>query len=314
MQRFFTNNRILLILALVGIVSIAIAFVPATEKDYIVITAPLNNTLGAIQQIGNWKKWHPELAGSKDSVLIKDKTLTFGNHKIEVLTITAFGILVKESNDQRQTLYSLLVQPGEDPNVSVVEIRFSTTVLRLLFDELKNVATSTLNPTLNALRKYLENTESYYGFPIQLRTVTDTLVITTSTEAASVKVTDSLAIMFNRLHAFTNENKLPITDSPIAYIERTGRPTKKLMAGLPVTRQVQATPGLEFQRMPEGRMLTVDFNGSYNEIQKAYMAADRYVTDHNLKTVALPYERYYTKAISSEDSNRMKIRIYIPIL
>ena len=86
------------------------------------------------------------------------------------------------------------------------------------------------------------------------------------------------------------------------------------MAAIPVSKQVQTPPLLEFLRMPEGRMLTVDFNGDYRDIQKAYIAADRYVADYNLKPVALPYERYYTKAVSAADSSRMKIRIYIPVL
>jgi len=304
----------LILLSLCAVLLFSLAFVPATEKDYIIINAPLNNTLSAIQQIANWKKWHPSLRDTTDSVEIHEKFIQQGRDSIQVLTITAFGILVKESDSSNHILYSLIVRPSDDPYLSKVEIRFSTTILRLLYDESKNLATSELNPILNSLRKYLENTEAYYGFPIQFRPVTDTLVITTMSEASAVVVPDTLHNMFSRLYDFTAENSLRITDSPIAYIQRTENTRRKLMAGLPVTKEATVKPGLEYQRMPQGRMLTIDFNGDYRSIQKAYTAADRYITDHNLKTVALPYERYYTKPVDSEDSSRMKIRIYIPVL
>ncbi|HSB93800.1 MAG TPA: GyrI-like domain-containing protein, partial [Flavitalea sp.] len=105
-----------------------------------------------------------------------------------------------------------------------------------------------------------------------------------------------------------------VFDSPIAYIQRIQATRKKLMAAIPVSKEVPSTPGLEFLRMPDGRMLTVDFNGNYRDIQQAYLAADRYISDYNLKPVALPYERYYTRAVTATDSTHMKIRIYIPVL
>jgi effector-binding domain-containing protein len=262
----------------------------------------MNNIMSSVQQVGNWKKWHPHLKSKNDSV------------KIDAITITPFGILVKQTEMQKESLYSLIVQPTDDSNTSAVEIRFRTNLLRLIFDELKNLGPGSLNPLLKSLRQYLETPKLFYGYPMEFTKITDTLVLTTTSEAAVAHVTDSLRAMFNRLRAFVQQNAIPITDSPIAYIQRIKSPRKKLMAAIPVGKKAPTSGLLEFLHMPDGRMLTVDYTGDYRNIQSAYIAADRYIDDYNLKPVALPYERYYTHAISAADSTKMKIRIYIPVL
>ena len=157
MQRFLKSNKILIAIVICLLAIGASSFIPVTEKDYIVINAPMNNIMSSIQQVSNWKKWHPELQSENDSA------------KIDVLTITPFGILVKETKKDKEALYSLVVIPSDTSNTSKVEIRFRTTLARLIFDELKNLMPSSLNPILKALRQYLENTQSYYGFPYEGR-------------------------------------------------------------------------------------------------------------------------------------------------
>ena len=310
MRSFLNTNKILIAIIIAALAIGSTSFIPATEKEYIIINAPMNNIIASVQQLPNWAKWHPDLQNKNDSVTIEKKSISSGNTKIDIVTVTPFGILVKQNDEQTELLYSLLVKPTEASNTSSVEIRFRTNLLRLLFHKL---GTSSLNPLLKALKQYLENPGSYYGFPMEFTKITDTLVLTTTSEAATEHVTDSLRQMFKRLHSFILQNSLPITDSPIAYIQRIQAPRKKLMAAIPVSKQSPATGMLEFLRMPEGRTLTVDFNGDYRNIQQAYIAADRYINDYNLQQVALPYERYYTHAISASDSTKMKIRIYIPV-
>jgi effector-binding domain-containing protein len=301
MRSFLKSNKLFIAIIIVVLAVAGAAFIPVTEKDYIVINAPMNNIMNSVQQVGNWKKWHPDLK-SNDSA------------KIDVITITPFGILVKQTENQNESLYSLVVQPSDAPNTSAVEIRFRTNLLRLLFDELKNLGPGSLNPLLKSLRQYLETPKLFYGFPMEFTKITDTLVLTTTSESAVADVTDSLRAMFHRLRSFVEQNSIPITDSPIAYIQRIQAPRKKLMAAIPVAKKTAPGGLLEFLHMPDGRMLTVEYNGDYRNIQSAYIAADRYINDYNLKPVALPYERYYTHAVSAADSTRMKIRIYIPVL
>jgi effector-binding domain-containing protein len=302
MHSFLKSNKVFVAIISAILAIGAAAFIPVTEKDYIVINAPMNNIMTSVQQVSNWKKWHPELQSKKDSVTI------------DVIKITPFGILVKETDKQKQSLYSLVVEPIDTSNTTKVEIRFRTNLLRLIFDELKNLAPSSLNPILKSLRQYLESPKQFYGFPMAFTKITDSLVLTTTSEAAAKDVTDSLRQMFNRLHWFVQQHSLPVFDSPIAYIQRIQATRKKLMAAIPVSKEAPTKPPLEFLRMPDGRMLTVDFTGDYRNIQRAYLAADRYINDYDLKPVALPYERYITHPISAEDSTRMKIRIYFPVL
>ena len=120
MQSFLKSNKILLAI-IIAVVAIGSAtFIPVTEKDYIVINAPMNNILSSVQQVSNWKKWHPDLQDKNDSA------------KMDVLSITPFGILVKQTQQQKESLYSLIVVPSDTSNTSKVEIRFRTTLLRLL--------------------------------------------------------------------------------------------------------------------------------------------------------------------------------------
>ena len=302
MHAFLRFNKIVLSIIIAVLAIAATAFIPVTEKDFIVINAPMNNIMNSVQQVSNWKKWHPDLEHKKDSV------------KIDVLTITPFGILVKQTDRQKESLYSLLVKPTDASNTSSVEIRFRTNLMRLLIDELKSLGPGSLNPVLKSLREYLENPKLFYGYPMEFTKITDTLVLTTTSEAAVGNVTDSLREMFVRLRSFVHQHSIPVTDSPIAYIQRIQATRKKLMAAIPVSKRAPTSGLLEFLHMPDGRMLTVHFNGDYRNIQNAYIAADRYINDYNLKPVALPYERYLTYPVSASDSTRMKIRIYIPVL
>ena len=89
MQSFLKSNKILLAI-IIAVVAIGSAtFIPVTEKDYIVINAPMNNILSSVQQVSNWKKWHPDLQDKNDST------------KMEVLSITPFGILVKQTQGSK---------------------------------------------------------------------------------------------------------------------------------------------------------------------------------------------------------------------
>lgn len=303
-------KRPLLVTAIVIVVLVTAALIPVTEKDYIVLQAPLNNTLHAVQELKYWQQWHPDMPADTAGIQVSGERLTAGRLTVEVITTTPFGILVKQSLNGDESIYSLSVKPSDDPNLSRVEIRFGTRLLRLIWDEIVNFLPTGPNRLLLALNRYLTDTKAFYGFPIEYTPVTDTLVITVDGSANTRFIKDSITNYLQTLRTFAADSRLIITDSPMAYIQRTEQPVKNLMAGLPVNREVPVKSPIEYQRMPQGRMVTIDFKGPYSQIQDAYRAGDRFINDYNLKTVALPYERYY----SISDSTRAHVKIFIPIL
>ena len=292
------------------------AFIPMAGKDQILIKAPLNNILLAVQDLSKWKNWHPDLlSSSPEPVAAADQQqYRAKNLQVKILSKSPFGILVNENQNGKEKVYSLLVIPSDDPGISAVQIAYKTTLLKGMLEQITSLFSGKPDPQLAALRSYLTEPKRYYGYEMAFITVTDTLVATTLSKASQGAVTDSLKQMFARLHDFTERNRLTVTDKPIAYIQRNTRGESNLMAGLPVSRETEPQGSIRFQKMPLGRMLIVEFSGDYRNIQKAYTAADRYINDYGLKTVALPYERYLTNAVTATDSTRMKIRLYFPIL
>ena len=138
----------------------------------------------------------------------------------------------------------------------------------------------------------------------------------TSTRAEMDKIA---AAGFEKLLAFTKENKIKVTGPPFIIYKNFSRSkdTLNYMLSIPIKEEIFTMPGSEYEggRLKAFNALKTSAKGDYSHLPKAWDAAYKHIIENSLKeNPALPYIVYYTKNIN--DTRRPSAwvsDIYIPI-
>jgi len=86
-----------------------------------------------------------------------------------------------------------------------------------------------------------------------------------------------------------------------------------MMAGIPVNKTVPSNPDIQFVKMPKGRMLVGEYEGIYSKKASLSNAMEKYIRDHMMVGVAVPYEKYLNDSIPANDTSIVKLKMYYPV-
>jgi len=292
-------------------------FMPVTFKQEIAVEAPLNNISNALLNLEKWRYWHPSIRTVSDSGKIIYNTTKAGHpiitskeSTIELRNSSALGILVRETSLTKNRWYSLFIIPqGNDPTY-IISLKEKGNLLQWT---VRNLRGSEKNKILSTLKSYIENPANYYGFPIHLGDVVDTIVVTKEFTCATDHLYKKLEKTFGELNEYIKSNNLTVTHKKIAFIQYRNKDTLQVMAGVPVNKEADKQEHLYYQRMPKGRMLIGRYEGRYSELHKLYAAMSQYIIDYSLKPVALSYEKYLSDQPPASTESHVVIDVYFPI-
>ena len=152
-------------------------------KKEIAIKSSIYNVAAEFTNLRNWKNWYPELQkGDTASFTYSASTtalnsfLRAGDHLYTILGGNPAYTLVKEESPGSKEYHSFYASPDTFGISSrVVWIR-SLSPLHWL--QAKLFPRGEMDTTLRHLKRFMEDPSLYYGFPLSIVPVEDTLVLT----------------------------------------------------------------------------------------------------------------------------------------
>ncbi|HUB61662.1 MAG TPA: GyrI-like domain-containing protein [Puia sp.] len=267
--------------------------IPVSLTSRLTIDASFNNTLAQVVHPGNWKNWYP--AGI--------------DYHAEQRTPLSWQ--VETTTGSRPATFSFALLPTRFPDQVEIVVGSKTRLLyRLLpFDHHPSPGIT----AITALKSYLEDPNAFYGFPIAIQQVTDTVYLTIRSVLKKKDLFEKLPGLFSQLGQFIRDKDLRIVNDRSVSFEPARQDSLSVMAGIPVNRTVTGEGRIVCMQMPKGRMLVGRYRGSFAGRQALYKSMQRYRADHHLSLVADPYEQYTDNRLPVNDSSIISIELYFPI-
>lgn len=284
------------------------------------ISRPIDEVAVQFTDLKNWPHWHPDLVGKNPDSIHFSETTGKVNSFIEVsdgrrFTLTAVnpaGIVFKESFKNSNSYQSLIAVPDSMGRTTIVTgIRFVSG-----WDWIREKV-SPQNKIIRVLQSFMffvENPLTFYGFPIEIRPVSDSLIMTGQRIIRAGAKNLPIQQIYKELTDYARANNLPYKTYHYISIKATDSGHIRVAVGIPVNKRGPAVKDIKFLEMPiRGRLLIGSVTGSPARIKELYVAMEKYIKDKNLKRVADPLEKYGYFPVSAEDSLHISVEVQIPI-
>ncbi len=311
---------VFLAVLIITIALIAAFFIPVKQTNELGVEANFYNVLEQLNYPSNWIKWQASLQQifNKDSVKCRIKndavnsafSIEIPEHTFYVKKSTPLTFTVEEKIKNKFSVYGITVVSTTLPNkTNIATIRRLSLFNYIFSSNKKNAA----DITANNLKTFLENPTAFYGYKLKIEGVVDTNVVVTKKIVATKDRQRQLASMYNDLTAFIHANNLTVMQPKIASLKTRSNDSTEMMAGIPVNKTVPSNPDIQFVKMPKGRMLVGEYEGIYSKKASLSNAMEKYIRDHMMVGVAVPYEKYLNDSIPANDTSIVKLKMYYPV-
>jgi effector-binding domain-containing protein len=166
---------------------------------------------------------------------------------------------------------------------------------------------------LKSLKIFAENPSNLYGYPIRINKVSDPLLCLHRKTVAKENVKANIPKMVQDISRYLSQNSIAYKRN-YYYVSYFPVDSKniEIAVGIPVTDEFKAKNSFELLKFPvNGRLLVGDYEGPATQLNKIYIAMDKYVTDKKMSKVALPMEKYPYSAAS--DTAAIKMQLIYPV-
>jgi hypothetical protein len=310
------SYAIVILLLVAGLV-FYISAVPHTYRHEVIIRYGLFKTGEQLNNPINVVKWYipfetdeaiKKTEQSKNPVTVNDNSLT-------VTEPTLTSAIIKSGYKNRIKQFLFTAMPIDtSSNSCTLWLVYKSTLLDHWLDKgdlEKNAVRSLAN-----LKDQMEDTRRFYGYPITQTTVTDTSFLFLP---AVVPVTEKKAAtkaLFDKLIAYAKEKNAGYTGTRIFYSSPEGKDLVRLHASIVIRNNIRTAPdeAIQFKRMPFGKnLLVADYTGPFGEVSKVYTAMENYKSDHNLSSMAIPFQKFMTDGYDFADDQMVEMKVYYPI-
>jgi hypothetical protein len=302
-------------------------FIPVSREQRLFISNTYQNLASSLDQPRNWIKWNSDVrdAWQKDSLTChfqRDSaqnilTIEIPGKKIRITGLSYLLYQLEEvKNNRTSSAFGFGIVPyvgnGQQQSQHNSEIAYSyqTNLFYKLFPFMEKEPFA--NRTIAGLRSYLENNTRFYGFPIDIKPAADTFFLTRNQDLTRQEVFSRLPLLFHDLDTFARANGCQPGKKNISYTMQ-GHDSLTLMAGINIDKMIKGDYLFNFRQLAGDQMLAVGtFKGLYRDRPLLYQAMEKYLIDHQLMRMALPYERY-SSALPIADSSTVSFELCYPL-
>ncbi|MDB5134581.1 MAG: hypothetical protein JWP37_1184 [Mucilaginibacter sp.] len=298
--------------------AIIIGFIPVNKQVIIKINAPYFNCYQQLFLSKNWKKWQPDISKSfaKDSSLCSINAIPHGftfvtpDEHILVRQQSSNVLYITKMLHGNEFNYSYSILAKDFGLTTTIIVDFRSNIIRSLIpafweSDLKKT-------TINNFKRFMENTELYYGFNIRKTFINEKKILVKSKTVAAKSKYAEAATMLQQLHDFIKIKQLKPAGPVMAqYFTKQGD-SIQMMIGIPVDREVAEHKGLVYMRIPATNALIADFKGRYGDKQKIYAAVGNYMRDKFQNPKISPLEIFENK-FPANDNDTANFRLTYPI-
>jgi effector-binding domain-containing protein len=320
---------------------IASFFIPASVENRVFIANTYQNIASSLNQPRNWTKWdagvreawqkdsstcsfHRDSARNIFTIEIPGKKIRVtqlsyllyqleevknnGTSSISGIALTPYaGYGQRHADDDQQHAGNDQQRSEHNPNIVYSQ---ATNLFYKLFPFLEKAPFA--KRTVSDLRSYLENSTRFYGFSIDVKQTADTFFLTKKEDLPQQDLFSRMPVLFREIDQYARENGCRpgiknITYSVLAHDSLT------LMAGYNIDKMIKGDYLYNFRQLPGDQVVAVGtFNGSYHDRPLLYQAMEKYISDHQLIRIGLPYERYLS-ALPVADTSAVNLELCYPL-
>lgn len=308
----------ILILLLLVIASVYL-FIPNTISfnQSISIKANKDGLYRNLFEEKNWGKWLPsDTAWEKDSL----HHFFYYNdyvYRIDNKGISSFGISITDKNFKAVT--SLILFATRLDSVKLVWeaiIPASYSPLRRLQVYLKSrTLNNDIKTILEKMQSFFSKTENVYGFDIRNASVVDTALISTFASSKRYPGTEFVYSLIDQLKKYITAQSAKETGFPMLNVSTAGSINFLVKVAIPTDKELPSSGNISYRWMlGGGNILVTEVKGGPSTIAKAFQQIENYVTDHEHRSPAIPFQSLVTDRRLESDTTKWITRIYYPIL
>jgi hypothetical protein len=292
------------------------AFVPRTiRKD---VTAPYYMDVAgrALNRPDMIAKWYVPF-NTLDAQQIKRNAyppaLVAGDRSVTLLATTSISgiLLAKDGKDSAEFLFTAR-HDTVDIN-SIISLVYKTTLFRQLTGGSK-LEKDALK-SLDNLGAVLNDVKLFYGYPLQKIEVEDTSFLTARKTVGPGELQKGKKELFDMLLKAAQDRNAGYNGVRIFHPSKQQDGSWSLFAGVGVTKHFD-TPEkepIQYRMMPYKKLLLVcDYEGPYYKVEEINTAMKRYLDDHQMVNLAIPFEKIMQDSHDFGDSANVKLRITYP--
>lgn len=282
------------LILLVAVVLIATAgFLRYTLTRKALIKVSIFDLSAQLSDLKKWEKWDK---------LISDKDFS--------LHINSPASFVLQDNGHASAQY-IILKPVNADILTQIEWTKSTTGFEWLLT--KFTGKDDINNQLNSLKAFAEDPSNLYGYPIRVTKVSDPLLCLNRKTVTKENVKDNIPQMVQHLSRYLSDNNISYKRDYyyVSYFPLDSK-NMEIAVGVSITEDFKTKNNFEILKFPvNGRLLVGDYEGPTTQLNKLYIAMDKYVTDKKMSKVALPMEKYpYNPALNTE---AIKMQLIYPV-
>ena len=295
---------------------------PFTFKitSQVAISRSIYEVAAQFTDLKNWPHWHPDLTGinqdslnySESKEIINSFIRTSNGRQFTLTAVNPAGIVFKESFKNKTGYQSMIASSDSLGRTTRVSGILFVSALDWLKEKMSS--RNKIKMELRALKLFVENPLTFYGFPIVIKPVSDTLIMTLQKIIPIGETNLPFQQIYTDLTNYARANKLIYKSYRYLSFKDVDSRNFRLAVGIPVNKRAKATKNIQFLEMPvQGRLLIGKTTGSPSRIRALYAAMEKYMKDKNLKRVADPLEKYEDFPRSAQDSLHINVEVQIPI-
>lgn len=247
------------------------------------------------------------------SATFRNDRLVWENDTITILKLSAFNIDFRRSNPNGSLNFNISVVPDKD---SVFQSYF---VLNYTIPRWKHIFGNDLaedaRASLDSLQAFLGNPEKLYGFPLKSEPVADTSFLFARKTIAKKDFATETKAIFDMLISEAEKRGAGYNGVRIFHFQDNGD-QRTLFASVGINKDVVTKEGdiVSLKKMPyQMNLLTLDYNGPYRDITKAYQALEDYRSDNRYVTMAIPFHKYMQEGYGFADSAVVHMKVCYPV-
>ncbi|MBM3417002.1 MAG: hypothetical protein FJY20_11305 [Bacteroidetes bacterium] len=270
------------------------------------------------EQLNNpeaWKRWYFPFTGEETITTSKDKNkIQTRDYSLAVSAITMYSAVLEAGYKKKKKFFSFAaLTDTSDVTVSDITLSYSTTLFRKWFAKTK--LEKNAEKSLENLKDYMTDTRRFYGFEIQRVTVEDTAFLFMRKVVPLTERREATRKIYEKLIAYAENKKAGYNGTRIYYTLKSGNEIT-IFASIGVTNPGQTKPGeeVQYKRMPYGKNLLVTiYQGPFSGSEKAFKALEAFKKDHNLSSMAIPFQKFMSDGYDFADDQAVQLKVYYPV-
>jgi hypothetical protein len=127
----------------------------------------------------------------------------------------------------------------------------------------------------------------------------------------------STAKLYDELISYADKRHAGYNGVRIFYSQPVSKDSIELFAGIGVTVYTPTKPDddIQYKMMPYGKkLLALEYEGTYGNSRKMFDILEQFKRDHNMVSMAIPFQKFLTNGYGFSDSQIVRTRVCYPVL